>query len=1162
MPNDLELTSGKKMVLDVDDESLLNALDAIRIKANRNTRELGFNQLNLVSVFVEWYHPDYKEHVMSPLVITPIELRRKKGISVAYELLVEAESKWNPALTYLWQQLFQFSPPKEPLSQVEDIQIYLQNQDSDLEIFVNPSELSLHTRQQWTLISQQPSIGNFDFRRMSLLQDYDLLLNNPDLIQSFEQRPLFKDHDKQLKASYNVIGADTSQINVIESGLSGQNLVVQGPPGTGKSQTIVNLCSNLIARGKRVLLVSDKRAALDVVFSRLAGVGLDKFSLFSYDSQLDRKKLVQDLKKSYQSALNDNFDLGALVYEKQKLTEQINLKNQAIERYHIELNTPNEYGYSLNDLFEAGLDTQQYLGEIDKGTLLSLPSFHDFKTHEAELEKLQSIHLGFGYSDSWSNHPASNIKHIIWQQDAPGKWLKNIIDECKVHLNAIEELSSLGYQNFTVDQLQLEFAKAGLFNKLAELGLYELSDPTSPLSKKYDKLIGRYKKTQEKLKKANRRNNYWKQPFDIQETEAAIVTLESTDSRLLKILSPSRRRVIKTLRHHYNFGAHAVQPDYLRVLKSLHKELELQESLETIQDNLTNELGSEQLDLIDTLVRELRRKMAQAPDTFNHLLQQDSIHIQTFYQLNSSFERFKHHARQLSSDLGDFTIENVRQFIQKLEGCLDEIPSYAHPIKKVVNSDTYKALCLIPVNLKTLKAHCIDWEINQSLNLRYWLKNTTVNEIKQLYLEKVDLETELTLVNQHYLSVKQFQEIKSAVSLAGKSVVGMDEASRQKKKALQQAKRLLEREFSKSKRFKSIRELLHAGADSLLMELKPIWMMSPHAIADTFDMTALFDVIIYDEASQARVEEAYPSLLRANQYIIFGDENQMPPSNYFRKSEQDLPESLLSYLTPKSQSQSLKWHYRSESQELIEFSNQHFYEGELEVIPSPDNDSKPIEFHYIESGRFVDRKNILEAKKTISVLKSLLLKDYKSIGIVAFSLEQAQLIEEILTRHCQQDPVFSELINSNYAHYEDGVYQGLFIKNLENIQGDERDVMIISSAYGRDNEGKMRQYFGPLTLAGGERRLNVLLTRAKKKIVLISSLVADDIQSDKDGAVAFKAFIQFAQIHTTSIQKSRQKSILLNRDSEELFKAYSAKNWTVSLEDAYNRYCYPELLVD
>ncbi len=1160
LPTDLKLETGGKLLLDAEDGSLLNALDAIRIKANRNTRELGFNQLNLVSIFVRWYHPEYKEHVSSPLLITPVELRRKKGISLAYELLIEGEPKWNPALLYLWKQLFQFSNLEEIHVEAEQIKNYFLEQDSDLDIRINESE-ELNDDNQWTIISDKPSIGNFDFRRMSLLQDYDILLTNPDLASSLEQRLSFEEQQSALKASYNVINADSSQTEVIESGLSGQNLVVQGPPGTGKSQTIVNLCSNLMARGKRVLLVSDKRAALDVVFSRLSGVGLDKYSLFSYDSQLDRKALINDLKHTYQSSLNDTQDLGALLYEKQKISEQIQLKEQAIQRYHNELNTKNEHGISLCDLFETGLNTQEHLCELENGLKFSLPPFHDFKTHEQTLTRLENIHIGFGYDGAWYNHPASQIKPVVWQQDAPGKWLKNTIDQSKIHLKAIKQLAFLGYSNFTVDQLQLEFAKASLFNKLSELGLYELADPSTVQSRKYDKLITRHKKLRNQHKKAAKRNLNWRRKLELQETEEAIQVFEKWEGRFSRFFSRQYRAIRKAVNRHYNFEAHAVLPSHLKILKSLHRELELSEKLEIVEDSLKSELGIEQLDLIEALVNDLRRKVAQAPDTYNHLLQQDSAHIQSFYQLNSSFERFKHSVRQLTPDLGSFTIEEARQFIQKLEGCLDEIPSYAHPIKKLLQSESYVAYCKLPLDLKSLKAHCIDWEIKKSLDLRYWLKNTTVVEIKKLYNEKLELAGKLTQANQKYLSAKQAIDIKEAVKLASKSVVGMDEETRQEKKALQQAKRLLEREFSKSKRYKSIRELLDAEAESLLMRLKPLWLMSPHAIADTFDIRSIFDVIIYDEASQARVEDAYPSLLRANQFVIFGDDKQMPPSNYFRKSEQeDLPESLLSYLAPKSVAKSLKWHYRSDSKELIEFSNQHFYEGKLHVIPSPKSVNSPVEFVYLENGRFIDRRNVAEAKKVVSLLKSLLLKDEKSIGIVAFSLEQAQLIEEILTEYCKQDPVFAELINSNYTHYDNGVYQGLFIKNLENIQGDERDVMIISSAYGKDDEGKLRQYYGPLTLAGGERRLNVLLTRAKKKVILISSLVADDIQSDKDGALAFKAFIQFSQLCTPEKPNNKEIKIPLNQHSEELYQAYSAKQWNVRLEDAYNKYCYPELV--
>jgi hypothetical protein len=295
-----------------------------------------------------------------------------------------------------------------------------------------------------------------------------------------------------------------------------------------------------------------------------------------------------------------------------------------------------------------------------------------------------------------------------------------------------------------------------------------------------------------------------------------------------------------------------------------------------------------------------------------------------------------------------------------------------------------------------------------------------------------------------------------------------------------------------------------------LFDVCPVWLASPETVAQVFPRQHLFSVVIFDEASQCRLEEALPVLCRAERVVIAGDPKQLPPTRFFEsalavseeeeiETEQQLfehqqadVEDLLGAALNLSIEQSyLDVHYRSRNADLIEFSNEHFYGSRLQPIPGhPSNRTRyaPLTL-YRADGIYDKRENPIEADAVVKIVRDLLKRAKPpSIGIACFNLQQRDLIVERLEELAGEDPDFGKRLAEARTRVGAGSFEGLFVKNLENVQGDERDHIIISTTYGPDPKGRFYNRFGPLGRAGGGRRLNVLVTRAREEVHLVTSI--------------------------------------------------------------------------
>ena len=329
---------------------------------------------------------------------------------------------------------------------------------------------------------------------------------------------------------------------------------------------------------------------------------------------------------------------------------------------------------------------------------------------------------------------------------------------------------------------------------------------------------------------------------------------------------------------------------------------------------------------------------------------------------------------------------------------------------------------------------------------------------------------------------------------------------------------IIRSEASKSRRHKPLRKVF-AEAGDVLTAVCPCWMASPLSVCQLIGATGIFDYVVFDEASQILPEDAVPSILRGKHVIVAGDNKQLPPTTFFAAADEEDDsevdatgyESLLDMMIPFVKGFHLNWHYRSRDESLIAFSNHHIYDDRLVTFPGPrmaGNAISHVYVNYVPSSDGQEESSAGEVQKVVElVLEHARNSPHLSLGVITMGIKHANRIQAALDRELNGSSEFSEF-------FDTGRQERFFIKNLERVQGDERDVIIMSVGYGKDRAGNLPLRFGPILSAGGRRRLNVAATRAKQKVIVVSSFLYSDINSSQvrpgTGLEFLKSYIEYA----------------------------------------------------
>ena len=1008
------------------------------------------------------------------------------------------------------------------------------------------------------------TLGNFNYRKMSLVRDYNAVLQDDlpspsfDGIFALDPRRQFADAAPpgDLADQFTVVPQDPTQARAVVRARAGESMIIQGPPGTGKSQTITNLIADFVARGKRVMFVCEKRAAIDVVYHRLQQQGLEQLCALIHDSQGDKKSFVKDLKACYEGWMAPLADPQHFEALRTDVLAQVRLEQQQLSDFSARMNeAPPALGIAMRDLYKriATLDAASELPACD---LDALPDYSTWLAHGANYLAIGERLREADADPVLARHAVRLLNMQVLASGNPAKAAREaaaealpLVAQVLVQLQALPPAlwSSIG----RIRRLG-EYLRA--IAPLLQRQLPELLDPQLPRSAAFAGLRKTWRKQQETAAATALKSAGWTTRPPAGEVALALAQAAQLESQWYAFVKPAWWRLRAMLKSHYNMAAHAVTPRWSESLQWLHQDYQAQEALAATSAQIENEW---QVDDVDAFA-------AQVEQIHAHNANLSSALILFQYEVAN---------RRFNDTAGLLALANLLDgALRALDGVLcgvSELEIGQVNAELQAMSEDASWLPLIAAQLQTLAAAppafgqaARLWQhAPQALELalaRASLKRIYRDDgafarqsgaqIDQLCARLSNHVRKLHALNAQVILERRRNGFLARVALANKNAAHLDEGGKDFKKRYTEGRRDVENEFSKVMRYKAIRELASAESGLVVRDLKPVWMMSPLSISDTLPLeTDYFDVVIFDEASQIPVEEAIPSLYRSAQVIIVGDEMQLPPTNFFGGhadpgdiDDDDMLADLSSdsFLTQAARSlpsTMLEWHYRSRSEALITFSNHRFYEGRLLTIPDHALShraepivvadvnhidaglalalARPISFHYLPAGVYSERRNAAEASYLAGLVRELLSGGSKlSLGVVAFSEAQQDEIEQALLALARDDRAFSTLLDAAYEREEDEQFCGLFIKNLENVQGDERDLIIMSVCYGYDRERKMLMNFGPINRAGGEKRLNVVFSRAKRHMFLVSSIQHTDIKNDYNpGAFALKSYLQFAE---------------------------------------------------
>jgi len=637
------------------------------------------------------------------------------------------------------------------------------------------------------------------------------------------------------------------------------------------------------------------------------------------------------------------------------------------------------------------------------------------------------------------------------------------------------------------------------------------------------------------------------------------------EESLLAWLKPGWWRLRAILKRSYDFRSHLVRPSWTQVLSALDKEYALLGELNEQREAIARayEIDTDVSRMIERIA-DMQTALGELPDWIVRihaaLLGSDKAAriVERMVEADDALGSLATELDKIVEEHGDYAFDRLRADLDGVLDSLDDLPAFLQCLTELaaMPQPLSTALRTLPLTPSHVEAATADRSLQDAYRSQRDLRRFSgkarrrhVDRLERLYDEWLDSNAVEIRQRAH----RRFLENIHTSSLP---TAQLTTEEKEFKRRYNRGRRELEHEFGKSMRYKSIRDLVSEESGEVVKDLKPVWLMSPLSVSDTQPLdTTYFDVVIFDEASQITLEEAIPSIFRACQAIVVGDEMQLPPTDFFSAKrggddEEELlveedgelvqydleSNSFLNHAAKNLPSTMLGWHYRSRDESLISFSNWTFYDGRLLTVPEeslPTGDRPPlratgpgdarsgatallarsISFHFMENGVYDKRRNRAEADYIAHLVRELLRqRGGRSIGIIAFSEAQQDEIEGALARLAQDDKQFGSLLDAEQEREVDGQFVGLLVKNLENIQGDERDVIILSVCYGYAPSGKMLMNFGPINKSGGEKRLNVAFSRAKHQMALVSSVHSGDVTNDyNDGANCLKNYLRYAE---------------------------------------------------
>ncbi|MFT5760424.1 MAG: very-short-patch-repair endonuclease [Alteromonadaceae bacterium] len=1163
-------------------------------KSKTDLEEGGSNTLFIAVGMLKWKETPESERIhQAPLILLPAELKRSSARSkIKIKQRDGDDPIFNATLIEFLQNdyeidLSQFNeslPTDESGIDVDLILSVVRDKIKDVKGFEVVEELVLST---------------FSFAKYLMWKDLkdrvnDLKLNHfvEHLVQNpqktYEQNVQFKDQDdidNTLKPSsvFAPLNADSSQLVAIDASTKAQDFVLEGPPGTGKSETIANIICHNLANGKKVLFVAEKMAALNVVYSRLQKIGLDHLCLELHSNKANKRSILEQLKKAWTtretasvSEWNENADklfnirksLNAYVNELHQESLLGITPRQAISRYiRYKDITKVDLGWG-NSFKNSPLASKEELDDLYETAKKLGLAFSDIKNlNLSDIAIIQNTN----WSNSWQTELIATIKKVKNSTLGLKKDFRELVEQLQ-----LAELNEY-FDNYTEINLlvtclteqkdtQLNFIyKPNARDELAKLNLL------AEFKAVFNEQVQSSKLTFSVDEISSHPTSDWLRLFQIAQQKFGP----------LKWLA--KRKIIKTLGE---VGVHGeITFEELSLLNEINSTAKkVSENISTFEQDKIWQGWSTSGDYLSSKYQEskrlfdITRKVAgrlSTPSLLINNLKEKVIDNFEFYQSSTFAKACNHYSKSYSvfkNDIDTFIALGgdvpADKTITELTHSCDEVIALEPKINAWCNwLEAKKA-----ASAKGLHSviTCLEGREIESEDAVHQTKNAVCAWLAPILIDASDtLRTFRT--SKHENLIEEFRDLDELVANTTAEYISSIVASGTPDPNSPQSPAeygVLSREFNKKSNHKPIRQLINEMGENLL-HLTPCFMMSPLSVSQFLPAHFnAFDLVVFDEASQITVWDAVGAIARGKNVIIVGDPKQMPPTNFFSKSgsddltdEADLESILDQALSARLPHHRLTGHYRSRHESLIAFSNSHYYENSLVTFPCAETKESAVSLHKIKGlySKGKERNNIMEANAVADYIVQRLSDKRKkyTIGVVTLNSEQQRCIEDCLDDRRRKHPHLEPFFQGNKS------YDPIFVKNLESVQGDERDIIVLSLGYGpvEPLAKTMSMNFGPLNKQGGERRLNVAITRATTEIHVFASFDYTMIDLSRTSALAvkhLKYFLEYAEKGPIALPETAEANYGVDQfDSyfeESVAFALREKGWIVQTQIGVSKF--------
>ena len=1113
---------------------LSKAIKGLYRTAKAALEENGANTLYLALGMLRWFESERSTKARyAPIILVPIEMVRKSAAQGYAIRLRDDEPQMNITLLEKLKQDFGIVVKGvDPLPSDEH--------GIDIRRVLTIMRKAVMEQSHWDVL-ETASIGIFSFSQFVMWNDIrnrtDDLMRNKVVRSLIEGKLAWDAQPLEIGERVNEnnvllpMPADASQLYAIQAACSGESFVLHGPPGTGKSQTITSLIANALAKGKSVLFVAEKMAALEVVQKRLDSIGIGPFCLELHSNKSKKKDVLEQLRKATEVTKTRTAEeyaikaeqLAAMRSELDSYAEQLHRMlgcgsdlYSLINEYEQYKDAPNIAAFDrkfIKSLSKPVLDQQQMIVErmIAAAKEVGHPRNHPLQpiactqytqnirsslqtvvdAYIAQLEAIQKCVkqfvdiLGEKEPESYADlQRLSEIaSHMACWYDMPAAWAKTTVPNLY-----FEEITQLAQHSVRANYLEGQLLESFDPSFLSQDGATLFAEFAQVSAKWFlPKMLGTNKL-------AKTLSAYAKSPIDKDSVRTHIVALRDYQQE-------SKTAVELLKKYGQDLGAF-----YNGKATDWGKLAQLSTAAQTSAQALYNLYGG--YDIMNTYCGkpELREVVyglwggfapfTEAKTTFDSLLsiiqQAEENWLDGQIALCQTILAHADELKEWIAYVG--TAEEAKAI-----GLGNVVSSYKNGADHNTVFQSYK---------KALLQGLIYDAIDESGALGQFsgaVFNKKIEQYKRM-------DQEWTRLSQQ----EAYCRLASKVPNFTREAAHSSELG------------ILQRCIKSGGRGTSIRKLFDQ-IPNLLPRLCPCMLMSPISAAQYLDpKREPFDIVVFDEASQLPTCKAVGVLARGKDAIIVGDPKQMPPTSFFATNTADEDnleaedlESILDDCLALNMPQShLLWHYRSRHESLIAFSNSQFYENKLFTFPSVNDRESKVRLVHVDGvfDRGKTRTNKAEAQAVVEEIK----RRYKnpelskqSLGVVTFNIAQQHLIDDLLTEACAQDPDLEK-----WAYNED---EPLFIKNLENVQGDERDVILFSIGFGPDESGKIYMNFGPLNREGGWRRLNVAVSRARYEMMVFSTMRSEQLDLNRtkaEGVAALRSFLEYAEGRALALEET------------------------------------------